>query len=130
VTSWQDLGYLQLIQQSPQGARPQEPVYKLPINDIWLRPSHLFETLSKAGFQQVNIPIPTVYYAGENASGVATSLETLFGYLVGHWKENDQSKFKQTLEALTQPAVETFKKADGSPAVGIPMIASVAVRKK
>ncbi|RYP23992.1 hypothetical protein DL767_008697 [Monosporascus sp. MG133] len=130
VTSWRNLGYLQLIQESQQAVRPQEPVVKLPISEAWFQLSHLEQTLRKGGFEQVEISTPTVHYASDNVEGICALLLSSFRRLIQEWSGEEQEKFKGTLQALVGSAVEEFKKADGSTAVGIPMIATAAVCKK
>ena len=130
VTSWRDLGYLRLIQESQRAVRPQEPVFKLPVDDVWLQPSYLEQVLRKAGFEHVEISTPTMHYASGDAEGVSALLLRVFGHIVQEWSEVEQEKFKDTLKALVGSAIREFQRPEGSTAMGIPMVATVAVCTK
>jgi ubiquinone/menaquinone biosynthesis C-methylase UbiE len=130
VTSWQDLGYLPLLHQAQQAVRPDALLINLPIKDVWFRPEHVREVLERAGFGEVEVSAARVHYAGERAGDVSSLLSTQARSSLQDWSEEELGRFKDALDGLIEAAAEKFEKPDGSVAVGIPMVAIVAVCRK
>jgi ubiquinone/menaquinone biosynthesis C-methylase UbiE len=137
VTSWKSSGYLPIFHEAQKAVKPEEPLFRWPIADIWYQGEHLQKTLKGAGFEDVQMSEKTVYYA-------CGSVEEACGYLMGMWKsigpkwnEEENEEFrKKMLEVAKEKAVKVKRPVNGkegaevTEVVGFPMVAHVAVAKK
>jgi ubiquinone/menaquinone biosynthesis C-methylase UbiE len=137
VTSWKSAGYLPVIHEAQRAVRPDDPLFKWPIPDVWFQGTHLQQTLEGAGFKDVQMSEKTVHYA-------AAKVEVVCEYLMGMWKnwgpnwseEETEAFGKKLLEVARREAVEVKRPVNGKDGAdmldvaGLPMVAHVAVARK
>jgi len=128
VTSWAELGYLsRVIHPAQRLIRPCDPVFKLPIPELWLQPSYVEQCLKIGGFKNVRMQEMSVHYGASTAEDLAGLLVTSFQTLYKDWPEHEKKQFVKAVGDLVRKTSVGYTMPDGEEGVGIPMKAIVAV---
>jgi ubiquinone/menaquinone biosynthesis C-methylase UbiE len=137
VTSWKSAGYLPVMHEAQKAVKPEEPLFRWPILEVWYQGKHLQDTLAGAGFKDIELSEKTVYYASKSVEEVCGFLTGMFKALGPKWTEEENEKFaKKLLEVAKEKAVKVKRPVNGKggaemlEVVGFPMVAHVAVARK
>ncbi|CAO2654945.1 Nn.00g116780.m01.CDS01 [Neocucurbitaria sp. VM-36] len=133
VTSWKNLGYIDLIHKAQKAIRPSDTLFRIPISDDWYSAAFLEKTLGDAGFQDVAVHEKKVHYAAKSVEEMCGYLVKLFGQLVKGWSEEEIGQFAKELRGAAAAVVMKVERpVDGreeevEEMVGVEMVALVAL---
>ena len=137
VTSWKSAGYLAVLHEAQRAVKPEGPLFRLPIPEVWFQGEHLRATLEGAGFKDIELSEETVYYASKSVEEVCGFLTGMWKALGPKWTEEENEEFrKKLLEVAKEKAVQVKRPANGKEGaemlevVGFPMVAHVAIARK
>ncbi|KAM5341737.1 hypothetical protein ACJ41O_014768 [Fusarium nematophilum] len=130
VTSWSALGYLDVIHPAQKATRPDDHPFKLPVPEVWFQPSHVESCLKEGGFTKVKVSGSAVHYGASSTNDLSNLLLDSFKMLWKDWPEDDQKKFHQAIHEQVDKTSRSYTMTDGTPGIGLPMTAIVAVCEK
>ncbi|KAL2759947.1 hypothetical protein ACRALDRAFT_1060087 [Sodiomyces alcalophilus JCM 7366] len=131
VTGWEQMGTLIVVRAVHAIVRPGDGPLTFPMPEKWLRPDYTERILREAGFAEVEMSAVPVHWEMENSDTVFERLMENFGKVFfDTLSEGERDKAKEAMGRVLPEWTETFRRPDGTEAVGIPMKAIVAVCRK
>lgn len=134
VTSWADLGYLDIVRKAQAAVRPDATPYALPISESWFLQKHVEDVLREGGFSSIEVHEREVHLGAASLEGVCGLLVRSFGSVCMDWDGGEQEAFKARLVDFARPVAREYRVGGGADGgadgFGIPMMAIVAVARK
>lgn len=131
VTGWEQVGTFSVVRAVQEVVRPRDEPLSLPLQEEWLRPEHTERILREAGFAEVEMSTVSVHWGAESIDAVGKRLMEVFGIAVfDQWTDGERDKAREVLGRILPGWTETFRRSDGTEAVGIRMKAIIAVCRK
>ncbi|KAK2612693.1 hypothetical protein QQS21_001310 [Conoideocrella luteorostrata] len=131
VTSWEKFGYMAgAVHPAQRAARPHDAPVRLPIDEKWSDPAHIEQIMKDGGFEEVEIQSRIVHWAGPNIRTLADMAAQSFMRLVKGLNEEEERVFKEALPHALERSAKHVTLVDGTPGVGVEMVAIVAICRK
>lgn len=103
VTSWADLGYLDIVRKAQAALRPDAPQYSIPINESWFSHTHIEDILRAGEFTSIEVHEKEVHMGASSFVGVCELLSTSFHSVYKDWDTEEQASIKAQLLHFSEP---------------------------